>query len=89
MLREPRPFEKKRRARDSIFQIRARVGGHRWGSLCTKTAQGLIACFVAAIPFFHTMLLGTLVYSAFLFGGFILAKRAFPRLREPAYGLSA
>ncbi len=72
-----------------LFFVVTNFGVWALGSLYPKTVQGLIASYVAAIPFFHTMLLGTLVYSAFLFGGFILAERAFPRLREPAYGLSA
>jgi hypothetical protein len=37
--------------------------------------QGLVACYVAAIPFFQNWLLATLFYSAVLFGGFALAER--------------
>ncbi len=72
-----------------LFFVVTNFGVWAFGSLYPKTAQGLIACYVAAIPFFHTMLLGTLVYSAFLFGGFYLAERVFPILKEPAYELPA
>ncbi|MDV2496531.1 MAG: DUF6580 family putative transport protein [bacterium] len=72
-----------------LFFVVTNFGVWALGSFYPKTVAGLIACYVAAIPYFHSTLLGTVVYSAFLFGGFILAERAFPRLREPAYGLSA
>lgn len=72
-----------------LFFVVTNFGVWAFGSLYPKTAQGLIACYVAAIPFFQNMLLGTLAYSAILFGGFTLAERTFPRLRESAYGLSA
>ncbi len=53
------------------------------------SVEGLIACYVAAIPYFKNMLFGTLGYSAVLFGGFYLAERVFPILKEPAYELPA
>ncbi|MFQ5894095.1 MAG: DUF6580 family putative transport protein [Nitrospinota bacterium] len=59
------------------------------GTLYPMTAEGLVASYVAAIPFFHNTLLGTLAYSAILFGGFSLAERLFPVLKEPAYEVSA
>lgn len=42
---------------------------------------GLLPCYVAAIPFFQWTLLGTLFYSALLFGGFALLRRRLPALR--------
>jgi hypothetical protein len=36
---------------------------------------------VAAIPFFQWTVLGTLFYSAVLFGGFALLRRKLPALR--------
>jgi hypothetical protein len=44
------------------------------------TFQGLIICYIAAIPFFQNWLAGTLFYSAILFGGFALAERKLPGL---------
>ena len=72
-----------------LFFVVTNFGVWAFGPFYSKNVVGLIACYVAAIPFFHTMLLGTVVYAALLFGGFTLAERAIPRLREPAYGLSA
>lgn len=46
-----------------------------------KNAAGLVACYVAAIPFFQWTLLGTLFYAALLFGGFALLRRKVPALR--------
>jgi hypothetical protein len=46
------------------------------------TASGLLACYVAAIPFFQNTLAGDLFYSALLFGGFALLERAFPGIRS-------
>lgn len=40
------------------------------------TAQGLAACYIAAIPFFGNTLAGTMIYSATLFGAAELADRA-------------
>lgn len=48
------------------------------------TLDGLLTCYVAALPFFHYSLAGDLFYSAILFGGMALADRRFfsnsPRL---------
>lgn len=42
---------------------------------------GIAPCYAAAIPFFHWTLLGTLFWSAVLFGGFELLRRQVPALR--------
>ncbi len=42
---------------------------------------GLMACYTAALPFFHTSLLGDLFYSGVLFGGFYLVQQRFPVLK--------
>jgi hypothetical protein len=49
------------------------------------TASGLIACYLAGIPFFWNTLAGDAFYATLLFGGFALAERLFPSLRQPAY----
>jgi hypothetical protein len=46
--------------------------------LYPMTFQGLVTCYVAAIPFFANTLGGNLFYSAVLFGGFALAERKVP-----------
>ena len=54
-------------------------------SVYPQTLSGLIACYVAAIPFFQNTVAGDLFYSGLLFGGFALLERAVPRLRlQPA-----
>jgi hypothetical protein len=55
-----------------------------FGSAYPRTAAGLIACYVAAIPLFFNMLAGDVLYAALLFGGFALAERTFPAFREHA-----
>lgn len=53
-----------------------------------KTAAGLAASYVAAIPFFRNALIGDFIYGALLFGGFRLLERryAFLRVRDPHLG---
>ena len=46
-----------------------------------KTAAGLVASYVAGIPFLQSSVLGTLFYAAVLFGGFALLRRQLPVLR--------
>ena len=55
-----------------------------FGSMYPKTPAGLAACYTAAIPFFRNTLAGDAFYTALLFGGFALAQRGWPLLREPA-----
>ncbi len=46
------------------------------------TFEGLIACFIAAVPFFHYSLLGDLFFAGVMFGGFGLLERRVPALRR-------
>ena len=48
-----------------------------------QTPEGLLACYVAALPYFQNTLLGDAVYTTVLFGGFALAQRYCSSLREP------
>lgn len=50
------------------------------GTMYPQTAEGLVAAYVAAIPFFQYSVLGTAVYGAVLFGGFELMRRRLPVL---------
>jgi hypothetical protein len=43
---------------------------------------GLVACYVAAIPFLKFTLAGALFWSAVLFGGYALLRRRFPALQS-------
>jgi hypothetical protein len=54
------------------------------GSMYPKSAGGLLACYVAAIPFFGNTLLGDAFFTAVLFGGLALAEWRIPAVRaEP------
>lgn len=64
------------------FFVIVDLGVWVFGSTYPRTAAGLAACYVAAIPFFFNMLAGDAFYAALLFGGFALAERFFPALRE-------
>ena len=53
-----------------------------FGTLYPRSLEGLLACYTAAIPFFQNSVAGDLFFSAALFGGFALAERLAPVLRE-------
>jgi len=48
------------------------------GAMYPRTWDGLVACYVAAIPFFHNQLAGVAFYSAILFGGWALLRQRLP-----------
>lgn len=50
------------------------------GTLYPHTFSGLVDCYVAAIPFSRYETMGTLFYSAVMFGSYYLAQRRFPVL---------
>jgi hypothetical protein len=55
-----------------------------WVAFYPHTAGGLLACYVAAIPYFQNTLLGDAAFVTLLFGGLALAGRVSPVLRESA-----
>lgn len=57
-----------------------------WAVLGTypKTVSGIISCYVAGIPLFWNTLGGDGLYATLLFGGFALAERFLPIVREPS-----
>jgi hypothetical protein len=54
----------------------------------SHTASGLVACYIAGVPFFWNTLAGDALYAALLFGGFALAERFVPAFREPVRAAS-
>lgn len=72
-----------------LFFVVTNFGVWALGTWYPRTWDGLIACYVAAIPFFRNTLLGDVFYSAVLFGSLTLAERRFPALRGPAAAASS
>jgi hypothetical protein len=66
-----------------LFFVVTNFGTWATGELYPQTAAGLVACFVAAIPFFQNTLAGDLIFAGLLFGGFALLERRVPAIREP------
>jgi hypothetical protein len=64
-----------------FFFIVTNFGVWAMGTMYPKTVEGLVACYVAAIPFFRNAIAGDMVYVTLLFGSFALAQRFLPALR--------
>lgn len=67
-----------------VFFLVSNFGVWATGAWYPKTAAGLGACYVAAIPFFRNTLLGDAFYTALLFSVFALAEKRYSALRQPA-----
>ncbi|MDN5870403.1 MAG: hypothetical protein L0H73_06750 [Nitrococcus sp.] len=59
----------------SLFFIVTNFGTWLTSGLYPHNASGLLACYLAGLPFFHYTLAGTLGYTTLLFGGLALARR--------------
>ncbi|MDY0103624.1 MAG: hypothetical protein RBS07_11875 [Lentimicrobium sp.] len=64
-----------------VFFIVSNLGVWISGSIYPINAQGFVACYTAAIPFFRNTLAGDLIYSFVVFYGFAIAQSRLPRLR--------
>ncbi|MCS7176598.1 MAG: hypothetical protein NZ960_03075 [Candidatus Kapabacteria bacterium] len=51
-----------------------------------KTIEGLVACYVAALPFYRNSLMADIVYSGLLFGAYFSAARLFGYVPVPGWG---
>ena len=78
--RTPLPVAGMAAAASILFFVVTNLGVWTFDGLYPMTFQGLVGCYVAAIPFFQNSLLGNLFYAAVLFGGFALAERKLPIL---------
>ena len=58
-----------------VFFIISNFGVWVSGSFYTKDIFGLIACYVAALPFYFGTLSGSIFYSIFLFGSYELLSK--------------
>ena len=62
-------------AASTLFFVITNFGVWAFDGLYPRTFEGLVVCYIAAIPFFGNTLAGSLFYTAVLFGGFALAER--------------
>ena len=65
-----------------LFFVLTNLGMWLFSGFYPITWDGFVACYLAAIPFFQNTLAGDLFFSALLFGGFALAERFVPALRQ-------
>jgi hypothetical protein len=72
-----------------LFFLVSNFGTWALSGMYPHSVSGLVACYVAAIPFFQNTLAGDLFYAALLFGGFALLERALPALRRAGEPQSA
>lgn len=64
-----------------LFFVISNFGSWATGVMYPKTLDGLVACYIAGIPFIKGTLMGTLFYSALMFGSFSLAQTQIPALQ--------
>jgi len=62
----------------SLFFVLTNFGVWASGLLYPLTANGLLACYVAALPFYAQQLVGDLVWCGVLFGAYALIVRHLP-----------
>lgn len=58
----------------SLFFVVTNFGAWLTSGLYSYDTSGLLACYVAGLPFFHYTLAGAFGYTALLFGGLALAR---------------
>lgn len=59
-----------------IFFVTTNFAVWAWSGMYPLTISGLAHCYLAALPFFQNTLCGDMFWSAVLFGGWWLARRA-------------
>ena len=64
-----------------IFFVVSNFGVWFLGNMYPKDLGGLMACYIAGIPFFPNTILGDLFYTTVLFGTFALGVRYLPQLQ--------
>ena len=64
----------------TLFFLVTNFGVWLGSGMYPPTAAGLLATYIAGIPFFQNTVLGTLVYCFVLFGSFALLRRRIPAL---------
>ena len=66
----------------TFFFLVSNFGSWVGMEMYSKDFSGLIAAYVAGLPFFPNTVAGDLFFNAVLFGGFALASAKFPRLAK-------
>ncbi len=66
-----------------LFFLLTNLGAWMTSGLYAKSAEGLMQAYVAGIPFFQNSLMGNLVYTAVIFGGYQLLRKNVAALKEP------
>lgn len=66
-----------------LFFVVTNFGMWLFSGFYPLTGEGLVTCYVAAIPFFQNTLVGDLFFAALLFGGFTLVEKVVPAIRQP------
>lgn len=71
-----------------IFFLISNFGVWAGGSFYPASGAGLLACYIAGIPFYQGTLAGNICYSALLFGGYYLLQSSFKifKLEHIRYG---
>ena len=69
-----------------IFFVVSNFGVWVGGLMYPKNTTGLIACYLAGIPYIKGTLLGDLFYSGILFSSFALLQNRFPVLKSASIG---
>lgn len=64
-----------------LFFLISNFGTWASGAMYPKTLEGLATCYFAGIPFIKGTLMGTLFYSALMFGSFSFVQNQFPALK--------
>ncbi|MGO9834144.1 MAG: DUF6580 family putative transport protein [Polyangiaceae bacterium] len=59
----------------ALFYVVTNFGVWATGHLYPHTAAGLVACYVAGVPFYRHQVIGDLAYTALLFGSLAAARK--------------
>ena len=65
-----------------LFFLLTNFGAWMMSGLYVKSAEGLMQAYVAGIPFFQNSLLGNLVFTAVIFGGYHLLQKNVAVLKD-------
>jgi hypothetical protein len=66
-----------------IFFVTTNFAVWQFGNLYPLNLQGLVQCYIAALPFLEKTVMGDLFWTAVLFGGAWLVQRAPSLMRRP------